>query len=391
MLPMVSAPAQPAVTTYEVQTGADFSDRANPYENGAPIKGAFSLRIYPGSIDVHQNDVIHYFGFGLPIFLDGPVREWEEENRAYIGDPYFDLVPDPDEGEGQFKFNPVFEDATGDCTDQANPCSVDFQSVFNPGFVEEGWVKITAPPNTTGYALFADGSYQRIQVVGNNDTASTQAELDARAEEMMDHDYETLASLYQRFVNKRSSHVNANGKRVWDAWAGIDEGPLAIDQMFPRRLRIKPGDRVMYHFKLDFNAHTVTLPQSYAFSLYESYDGTNFGPVCDPDTDSGNAPDVPATFPDEEGPPVCPDGSTFEDDVNPEEISARGDRVYRGGDDVEHSGVRLAEYLETQSTDLLRNEDPYTLRFPKPSSKKGYKAICYVHGPFMNNRIIVRR
>lgn len=386
VLPMGVGSAQTG-TTYDLSVGADFFEGVG---EGPRIPG-FSLRVYPGSVTVHKDDVLHFTGFGAPILLDEGThpREFDEENRAMPGDKYFDLQPDPDDGQDAFKFSEGLEGA--DCSSPTAPCEWNGAAgeILAPQG-EEAFVKITANAGSVIWGAVAEDAYLRIEVVANNVTASTQSELDARAAQMRSNDYDTLAALHFKFLTKRSSRVTESGKRVWDAWAGIDQGPLGLDAMYPKRMRIGKGDTVRWHFNLEFNIHTVTMPPSYAFGVYESYapGASEYGDECDPDGDQGTAPDTEPTFSDE-GPPACPEGSTLEFDVNPGEYTPTGDGVYRGAGDVEHSGVRISEYQ--QSPGLFRDESPYDVKFPKASSDKGYKYLCLIHGPFMSGRVIVGR
>ncbi len=376
-------PAQAsAQTTYDIQIGAPF------FEMEPPIPG-FSLRIYPSSIRVHQGDVLHFFGFGAPILhREGEhPEEWIERNRVTIGDPFFDLVSDPDEGPDALKFNPIFEQPTADCTDQANPCEWDGSGeLLNPGFIEEAWVRITADPGSVIYATFAENSYLRIEVVGQDQAASTQDELDDRARQMLRKDHDTLLALHNKFSTRQSSHTTPRGTRVWDAWAGIDRGPLGLNAMYPETLSIKRGDRVRWHFDLDFNVHTVTMPFRKGVEIIRSYDSTEFGLVCDPDGDEGTAPDTPPTGQSEEDPP-CPDPSQVEFDINPREVHPAGNGVFTGRSDFEHSGVKARTTLQPG----FFNEDPFTVKFKETSSRRGFRYLCTIHGPFMSGRVIVRR
>lgn len=377
-------PAQ-AQTVYDISVGAPF------FEEGIP---GFSLRIYPSSIEIHKGDVLHFVGDGVPfMFREGEhPEEWVEENRINIGDRYADVVRDPDEGEDAYKFNPVFE-GNADCTDAADPCEWSGQGadILNPGFAEEGWIAITANPGDVIWAAHTDESYLRIEVVADGAAASTQAELDQRAENMRNQDYNDLFALHYKYLAKNTSHIGPDGRRVWDAWAGVDYGPMGLDAMYPKRLRIRRGDTVQWHFNYTFNAHTVTMPFRKGVALsgqYFDFSNAEFGPVCDPDGDGGTQPDVrppPPADPEEE--PQCPEGTTPEFDLNPREMFPAGNGVFTGARDFEHSGVRTPEYMQPG----FGNEDPFNVRFRETSSDKGFRYLCTIHGPFMSGRVIVRR
>ncbi|MGH2694865.1 MAG: hypothetical protein ACRDJJ_08625, partial [Actinomycetota bacterium] len=50
-----------AATTYDIEVGQDFFESA-----GIP---GFSLRSYPGSLNLMEGDTIRFFGFGSPLLL----------------------------------------------------------------------------------------------------------------------------------------------------------------------------------------------------------------------------------------------------------------------------------------------------------------------------------
>ena len=363
--------------------GADF------FEQGAP---GFSSRFYPGSVSLHKGDTVHFFGFGSPILFPEGMASVEATERWQndVGDRFFPLSTDPDEGPNAHKFNDAAFSATPagtGCGTQADPCEWDGSDpdeVFIPEMFEEVYVTITANAGDVIYGLLFgphDSSF-RIEVVGNNETADTQAELDARAGQLQSDDLNKALALHSRFSTKRTSHMTPNGK-VYDVWAGVENGPVGLVGFYPRKITITKGQRVQWHFDHEgMEVHNAVFPFDKALDILQ-----NTGlPVCDPDTDSGPAPDTePVSFPDD-GPPECPQGSVLEFDLHPDELFEAGNHLFTGNSDFENSGVRSGETLQKG----FFSESPWTVKFKKTSDSQGWRYMCTIHGPgIMGGRIKV--
>lgn len=366
-----------AATTYEIPFGQDFFESA-----GVP---GFSARFYPESATIHKGDTLHFFGFGAPALFPAdqvPSEEFEDRG-AFVGDQFYLLADDSDDGPGDLKFNLAIDGTVLDCGTAENPCVWDGKAAdpLLPHYTTpELYVTITANPGDVIYAMGGFGSNFRIEVVPDGEAASTQAELDARGAELMSRDWDIATSLHNKFSAKQTSHVNARGVRVWDVWAGVDQGPVSLLAMYPQKLSIGKGDKVQYHFNLEGEIHSVVTPKGPGIELLNS----QFIPTCDPDG-PGTSPDVePIDFP-EDGDPVCPDGSELEFDMPAETVQEQGNGVLSGPSDLEFSGIKFGDRLVGGSTPL----NPWTLKYKAESPKKGWKFFCSIHGPFMGGFVKV--
>jgi hypothetical protein len=368
--------------TYDVTIGQEF------FPQGIP---GFSLRFYPGSVAVHEGDTVHFGGdFGTPVlFPEGmDVTEASEKFQANVEDPYSQVKLDPDES--GYKFNTAFFQPTvTGCGDAANPCQWDGSdpdAILLSDLPSDLHVTITAAPGSVIYAATAGGhdSGFRIEVIPDGDTPSDQAELDARAAQLMEDDANKAAALFEKYRDRRTSHIGPDGKRVFDVWAGVENGPVALLGMFPRKIRIREGQRVQWHFDYEgIDVHNAVFP----FAKARNISNNTFVPVCDPDGDSGTDPDVPPTSPPDVFPPECPPGSELEIDLHKNEIEQRGNGVFTGRSDLETSGLRSLQLLQ----DGFFSESPWTVRFRNSSPDDGFRYMCTVHGAgIMGGRIVVR-
>lgn len=368
-------------TTYEIEVGADF------FEQGAP---GFSARFYPGSVSLHPGDTLHFFGFGSPVMFPEGMEPVEAAERWQldVGDQNFPLVPDPDEGTTGYKFDEAAFAPTPagiGCGTQADPCEWDGSNpdeVFIPELFEELYVTITANPGDVIYGASFGGhdSSFRIEVIANNATADTQAALDARAAQLKSDDLNKALALHSKYSAKRTSHMTPSGK-VYDVWAGVENGPVSLLGFYPRRITIKKGQTVQWHFDYEgMEIHNVVLSFNKGMEILQSA-GI---PQCDPDGDEGPGPDTEATF-SEQG-PVCPEGSTLEFDLDPRELFETGNNVFTGNSDTETSGLRSGQLLQ----DGFFSESPWNLKFKNTSNDKGWRYLCTIHGPgLMGGRVRV--
>lgn len=367
-----------AAETFSVQVGQGF------FEEGVP---GFSARVYPGSIRVHSGDTIAFQdGVGL-IPGGGYPQQWLSENWAQIDQDWFYFQSDPDDGENALKFNEaVF--APGTCGAADNPCrwSGKEDDLQVPQETEDRkmYVQVTAPPGATLWAAsgpFSDINVNfKVEVVGEQEAASTQAELDARAAELLNKDREDAHALHNRLNAKRTFHITDSGAKVYDIWVGGVGGPIELLASYPRKITVPRGARVQYHFQTEIEPHTATFGGPKAKEMLQ----TGIFPFCDPDGDEGPGPDTMPQF-GEEG-PVCPEGSVVEFDVDPRFAYETGDNVLKRNSDYENSGLKFPLYPDGSSFDM----NPWTVRFPTQSNDKGFKYVCLIHGGFMGGRVVVK-
>jgi plastocyanin len=215
----------------------------------------------------------------------------------------------------------------------------------------------------------------RVDVVAAGQESSPAALAQAK-EEALRHDTEEAAALHARYSARKTKHRTASGQVVWDAWAGVDGGHVSLFGMYPKKLNIKRGQRVQWHFGgLIFEPHTVTFPLSKGLEIANAFPT----PMCDPDGDEGSAPDTPPSAP---PPAFCEGGpQQLELDAPQGLMLQAGDGRVRSKTDFESSGWR--------GTVSQPSSAAYTLRFPKTSGDAGHRYVCMIH-PFMRGRVVVR-
>ena len=355
---------------------------------GAPADG---MRFYAPELNVHQGDTINFqwagFHTATAIPAGQEANDWVAANASDFGQPYFQLLADPDDtgldpgssaAKPAVKFNTAIllpSDFT--CGTPANPCSYDGGGVVNSGLplaedAESFSISVDAAPGTSFWVicLLHPNMQLKINVVPGGEDATTQAEIDTYADATVATDAAEAAELHNQLKNRR---VKRNG--AWQAWGGVDGDGFALLGMYPKKLRIKKGDRVRWRFdRLPFEIHTVSFPRKRALQIARG----DFVPSCDPDGDVGPGPDGP---PEIEGPPFCNDLSQLEFELQPRSMYRYGNGKFTGNRDFETSGVEGDFGLST---------DPYALKFTKRSKKKGFKYVCIIHGRFMSGTVVVK-
>ncbi len=95
---------------------------------------------------------------------------------------------------------------------------------------------------------------------------------------------------------------------------------------------------------------------------------------------AGPGPDNP---PEVEGFPFCNDPSQMEVDAADLLFPEHGNGVWKGNDDLEHSGV-------LGGIPLAAADNHYTVKMNQTTNKKGLPYICAIH-PFMEGRVRVTK
>jgi hypothetical protein len=377
-LPLQVARAQ---TTYEVRVGDAYFKRG--------IHAMFN-RYYPEALKVHQGDVLHFVANGFQSVTLLPAgegaKEWRLANASSRSDPWAFLQSDPDDGTRAVKINGAFFRSTSvECGSAQAPCVHDGTQLLNSGLAEgrlDYFVRVDAAPGTVMYAislLHAEMDI-RVEVVGADDAASDPAAVGERSRQMVGRDIDAAIALHQKFNAKSTRHRDPQTKKVyWDAWAGVDSKHVSLLGMYPRKLRIKRGQFVRWHFDtLDNELHNVVLPLGRASVIRAN----SYVPVCDPDGDGGPGPDNPADL---RAPPYCSASEQAEVDLDDREANEVGNGVFTGRNDLEGSGIRGSDDAEGRDP---FSESPWDLRFK--TSRKTFGYFCTVHGPVMSGKVIVR-
>lgn len=336
---------------------------------------------------------------GGPILLpDGeePLT-WRAENGSGFDQPFSLLNADPDPDLPGFtapsKLNfGLFDANTGACGDSAdNPCLFDgsnpdpVEGVLNAGDqVRKFFVKITAEPGTTLWATHqvysATLADLRIDIVGSENAATTQAEIDQAAADYKVADSAEARDLIE--VLEQPTFEEVDGHRVYDAYAGYDTETTSFFKFFPSKLRIEKGDSVNWHFDvLQGEVHTTTFP----FSLGTRISNKGFMFACDPDGDEGPLADRQPNF---DNPNPCKN-ATPEVDLNKKLTAEIGDGTYPGGTKkLETSGLRGA--IVPTGNGVAGGTADYDLTFDQRSGDTPFDYICAFHGGFMSARVVVK-
>ena len=359
--------AQAAATAYTVHVGGD------GVVSGVGFEG---MRFFaPPDFSVHKGDTIKFVFDGfhtatlLPDTEQNPAT-WRAQNQAGLGSPYSLIVPDSDDGSTQFMFNnadALASDPT--CGTDAAPCDYNGKSLVNSGAFNSTFTVTIDDANASIWVvcLIHPDMQMHITVVPDATATTAQAAIDSYRTQTIAADRESASALIPK-LEKQTKHKDASGHVVWDAYAGFDQDGYGLDAMFPHALHIKKGQTVRWHFsQLMGNIHTVTFPKKTAGQFNQ-----NFGaPVCE-----GATGDTPPATP---NPPFCTDPTTLELHVPAAALVAGGTHSY-GGSGVRTSGVEGAG---------APSMSPYSLKFTKVSSKRGFKYACIIHGTMMDGAVIV--
>ena len=360
-----------------IQVGAQLGPRSLPGE---------SMRFFgPDTITVHQGDRItfDFRSFHTATMLPAGVGadDWLADNTTATG-RYGFAVTDPDDGANEFKDNfpgvATPTDPTCGGAEQS-PCSYTGDDVLNSGAPFELPSSFTATVNAEPGATFwvvcliHHQMRKRIRVVADPASATPQSTIDELRREQAARDLDWAEATHTKYSSRQTSHEAAGGRRVWDAWAGVDSRYVSLLAFYPKRLNIDRNDVVRWRFdQLVHEDHTVSMPDPGIFFRL------NFDEfVCDPDGDQGPGPDTPPDHDPETGEPVCPEGSTLEIDVSHDFWGGTGNGVLSGQNDVEHSGIRGQQ--AARLTPPAGGLESFDVRFGARSGNKPFKFFCFLH------------
>jgi plastocyanin len=353
-----------------------------------------SLRfLSPYTVRVHRGDTVafdlrrgHSAGL-LP--EDVSAQDWLDANWYSPNGAYSPIVEDDEPGELIDNFSAIDAPSDPACGNTGEPaCEYDGNDFVYSGTIfgqpppPEGQeppesltfaTTIDAPPGTRIWVvnLVFPRERMKIQVVGNNEPATTQPEIDTARASQLAEDQEWADAMHAKMRNKRTSHVAQDGTRVWDAWAGVDNDHASLNQFYPRKLKVEKGQRVRWHFSQVLNQiHTVSMPIPGIFDQPFELVGTF-------ECDSPNAADAPAPPPpSQEEEPQCPAGTTLEFEFGPF-LTGLGNNTWTGPDDVEHSGFRGADLQHLSPP--LQYKTPYTVKMNRKTGRQPMEYLCFIH------------
>lgn len=351
---------------------------------GAKLPAESMRFLGPETITVHQGDKItfDFRGFHTATMLPAGVGadDWLADNASVTG-PYGFASTDPDDGAGEYKdnFGAVVTPSQQDCGGAGqDACTYRGDDVVNSGapFELPGTFTVTvnSEPGTSFWVvcLIHHHMRKRIKVVADPATATPQSAIDNARRDQVARDLDWAEATHEKYSGRRTSHETASGRRVWDAWAGVDSRFVSLFAFYPKRLTVAKGDVVRWRFdSLVHEDHTVSLPEPGVFRIeFDQY-------MCDPDGDSGTAPDTQPEFDSQNGTPICPEGSTLETDLSDQFWGGTGNGVLSGVNDIEHSGIRGAQAEDL--TPPAAGIDSYDVKFGAKSGKKPFKYFCFLH------------
>ncbi|MDQ3915226.1 MAG: hypothetical protein M3323_07860 [Actinomycetota bacterium] len=353
-----------------------------------------SLRfLAPYTVRVHRGDTVTFDLFNahtaalLP--ADTSAQDWLDENWYGPNAPYSPLQADDEPGAFVDNFDALDTPSDASCGNTGEPaCDYDGRALVYSGSIfsqpppGEGQELPESMPFTTTIDaqqgdriwvvnLVFPGERMKIVVVPNNEPATTQAEIDTARAALLAADQEWADAMHAKMLAKRTSHVGQDGTRVWDAWAGMDSEHASLNQFYPRKLSVKKGQKIRWHFSQIINQiHTVSLSVPAIFGLPQEFFGTF-------ECDSPDAADTPAPPPPSpEAEPECPAGTTREFEFG-QFLTGAGNNTWTGMDDVEHTGIQGADLQGL--TPPLRGKDPFTVKMNKTTGKRPLQYVCFIH------------
>ena len=371
--------------TLTVQVGAGLS---TPRAASMRFLGARTINVHRGdqvTFDVTGNHTATL----LPTNVSA--QDWVDDNFG-PGKDVFPVAPDDEEGKYNDNFASIDDPTDPTCGGEGEPvCDFNGTSVLSSGslFAQGGdpeappehftfTAEINVAPGERIWVICLAHPHMRmkINVVDNNTAATTQAEIEASKASQLAFDNEWAAAAHARMKAKRSSHIGADGRRVFDAWAGIENHTASIMQFYPRKLVLKKGQTVRWHFADVYEDHTVSMP------IPTIFEQLFFGSLeCDP----GAGPDTPGN--EDPNAPPCAEGETVEFENSDEFLFGTGDGVLRGGADIEHSGVRGPQVLLGGAP--FHGVDPYDVKFARTSGERPIQYLCFLHEA-MSGKVVVK-
>ncbi|HEX2295031.1 MAG TPA: hypothetical protein VHN37_06945 [Actinomycetota bacterium] len=353
-----------------------------------------SLRfLAPYTIRVHRGDTVTFElhnGHSAGLLPDDVgAQDWLDENWYSPNGAYSPAVQDDEAGEIIDNFRAIDMPSDETCGNTGEPaCNYDGNDLVYSGsiFGQPPPPEGQEPPESFTFATTIDvpqgtriwvanlvfpGQRMKIQVVGNNEAATTQADIDTARAAQLAADQEWADAMHAKMKSKRTSHVAQDGTRVWDAWAGVDNEHASLNQFYPRKLKVKKGQRIRWHFTQNLNQiHTVSMPFPRIFNEPPEFFGSF-------ECDSPNGADTAAPPPpSEEQEPTCPEGTTLEFEFGAF-ATGTGNGTWSGPNDIEHSGLRGADLQHLSPP--LQYKDPYTVRMNRKTGGEPMTYVCAIH------------
>jgi hypothetical protein len=354
------------------------------------IRAGASMRFFPRRITVHQGDSLHFttraFHTATLLPVGESAEEWVDDNASGTDEPFNVFVNDTDDGVGALKqtADTLVSNRT-DCGPGAGgttPCDYD-GTFLNSGAALDGPLDFTAVVDVAAgqsfwvVCLIHPEMRMRVDVVAAGEDTTDQSDIDAQRANQIAADNDWAVATDRR-LERQTSHRTGSGRTVRDVFQGADNQFAALAETYPKRLTIRRGQRVRFHFdSLKYETHSATFPPDFGrwFGQIET-----FHLVCDPDGDGTGGTDTEVA--EDEPPPFCPGGfDEVELDFEPRSAQGAGNGVVSSRSGLENSGIR------GDATDRFESFD---VRFTRRSGRNRFVFFCLFHGPSMATRVRVR-
>ena len=185
------------------------------------------------------------------------------------------------------------------------------QCVFNgsgpsdPGFASatpDWFLQVNAPAGTyTYFCHLHPGMRGTLQVVANNVAVQSQGQIDRQSAAQFRRAQREAVALYNE-ANQVEAEQEDSGSTVYNVHVGVtsEDRHIAIHDMLPSNLSLKPGDIVRYHWQTNV-IHTVEFAPVSPFGVDCE---TSYAPLNDPNV----LPPCPSGAPEfnEPSPPIAP-------------------------------------------------------------------------------------
>jgi plastocyanin len=184
-------------------------------------------------------------------------------------------------------------------------CVFDGSGPSDPGFVSgspDWFLQVNAPAGT--YAYFCHlhpGMRGTLNVVPNNVAVQSQAQIDRQSAAQFRRAQREAVALYDE-ANQVDAQQENSGPTVYNVNVGVTsrDRHIAIHDMLPSRLSLKPGDIVRYHWQTNV-IHTVEFAPVSPFgvdceSSYAPLNDPNVLPPCPSGAPEFNEPSAIAPF-----------------------------------------------------------------------------------------------
>jgi plastocyanin len=312
----VTAAAAASPQTFTI--GVDHADPANQQlgANGVPTtptgvqpKVFEYTDFFTRSLKVHQGDTVD-FRFAIPDHL---IQLASNEAAARQQLPLFT----PDErtategnalgsGGPKIVLGPAvflgFSGTSPDCGTLDNKCVFDGSGPSAPGFVGSSpdWlVQINAALGTyTYFCHLHPGMRGTLQVVRNNANVQSQNQIDRESATQFRRDQREAVALYDE-ANQVDAQQENSGPTVYNVHVGVTSSDrhIAIHDMLPSKLNVKPGDIVHYRWQTNV-IHTVEFAPISPFGVdcetsYAPLTASNDLPPCPSGAPEFDEPSLP--------------------------------------------------------------------------------------------------